>query len=733
MKNIFASTIYAGGAHPVETSDIDDAISYIESEIIVKSETIPEASENLHKAVYQYIGETDSNFTHGFIYECKKSDDSTVVFTPSIIECSGEDFTTFLEDAGSGYAYDSVVAGTMEYAQNADLWIFTGKNSDDETVFTYQQYTQDFVDAGFTFTGTYEDGDTVTFERTVAYTYEWVRLDVQPNNADLTNYYTKTETDTLLNGKASTDLTNLSSTGQMIIDSQNGTISNCVLDIPQNLKCELSGTTYTLKAGSVRVKLGETYTTQTLVNDLTLTIDVSTDGRFVIIGSSNNEAQINIEKISSGTTTPLTKTTDYFWNITDKLMYRWVSADSMYKPFSTWYYPSCLIDVVSGVASFAKDSNGNDMIFNGAGFMGHHAFVYPNVTVFYPNGYSDVKHLNSVKITTNQLYITELSSVRNCLYVASYSSQVASIYRGADLNDKNLITSNNEYHYITTENYVYSKTSSGYVQRPLMFFVDFSYNGTAVTDFTIRQPVRTATVEMLPANFIGATSLAAGSLGLVPAPSAGDQDKFLKGDGSWGAVGGSGLQNTSTGNGSLTILGIPSTYDYTTNIGQNSGVVGDYSVSIGGGGINADAYSVAIGTGSAGLYSVAVGYGTNANTCSVALGGGAAGSYSIAIGYNSRAGWTQLNGSIAIGFEAEVTGKYSIALGYNAHSIGNCEFVVGGRNDPDPTSGNNVSYKMLDFITGKIPNDRIDGATGSFTSADGKTITVTNGVITSIV
>ena len=35
------------------------------------------------------------------------------------------------------------------------------------------------------------------------------------------------------------------------------------------------------------------------------------------------------------------------------------------------------------------------------------------------------------------------------------------------------------------------------------------------------------------ANFTGATSSAAGTSGSVPAPAAGDQGKFLKGDGSW--------------------------------------------------------------------------------------------------------------------------------------------------------------------------------------------------------
>ena len=35
---------------------------------------------------------------------------------------------------------------------------------------------------------------------------------------------------------------------------------------------------------------------------------------------------------------------------------------------------------------------------------------------------------------------------------------------------------------------------------------------------------------------IGATSSANGSEGLVPAPAAGDQDKYLKADGTWGAI-----------------------------------------------------------------------------------------------------------------------------------------------------------------------------------------------------
>ena len=41
-------------------------------------------------------------------------------------------------------------------------------------------------------------------------------------------------------------------------------------------------------------------------------------------------------------------------------------------------------------------------------------------------------------------------------------------------------------------------------------------------------------------DFTGATSIAGGAHGLVPAPSAGDEGKFLKGDGTWDTVGGGG-------------------------------------------------------------------------------------------------------------------------------------------------------------------------------------------------
>jgi hypothetical protein len=75
------------------------------------------------------------------------------------------------------------------------------------------------------------------------------------------------------------------------------------------------------------------------------------------------------------------------------------------------------------------------------------------------------------------------------------------------------------------------------------------------------------------------------------------------------------LQNTATGTGSVTILGRPTSKNYSINLGYNSYAYEPYSVAIGG---NAAAkeYSVAIGYGATVLTatkSIQLGQGTNRN------------------------------------------------------------------------------------------------------------------------
>ena len=115
----------------------------------------------------------------------------------------------------------------------------------------------------------------------------------------------------------------------------------------------------------------------------------------------------------------------------------------------------------------------------------------------------------------------------------------------------------------------------------------------------------------------------------------GQSGKFLTTDGtdaSWGTI--NALQNTATGANSLTILGTPSTFRDSLNIGPNSQTYYNYTLAIG-----KDAKAL-------GMYSVAIGISSTAsNTNARVIGTGtASGTYSLVLGAGevSATGATQI-------------------------------------------------------------------------------------------
>lgn len=159
------------------------------SKTVQKTSTMPTADASNVGQVYLYTGNTDSNYTQNYIYKNVKTAlyTGTVSFEAATISgttvaCSGDNFANFLTE--SGVEPLSVVSGTMTYDVAGDLWILEGKDSSGNTVLTFQEYQQDFVDAGFTFTGTPSNGDVIAFTCTVeevSTSYAWTRIDVQPS------------------------------------------------------------------------------------------------------------------------------------------------------------------------------------------------------------------------------------------------------------------------------------------------------------------------------------------------------------------------------------------------------------------------------------------------------------------------------------------------------------------------------------------------------------------------
>lgn len=157
--------------------------------VIEKSSSIPAASSDNYRKVYMYVGDTNVTYTHGYIYECQKTSATytgTVSFeaatlSGTTVTCDGDDFANFLTEAGADPT--PIVSGTITYDAGADGWRLVGKDAEDNTVTNFIEYTEDYTDHGFVFTGTPVDGDVIGFTCSVSEssaTYGWVRLDVQP-------------------------------------------------------------------------------------------------------------------------------------------------------------------------------------------------------------------------------------------------------------------------------------------------------------------------------------------------------------------------------------------------------------------------------------------------------------------------------------------------------------------------------------------------------------------------
>lgn len=299
---------------------------------------------------------------------------------------------------------------------------------------------------------------------------------------------------------ANRDLSNLSSTGQMIVDSQNGTISNCILEIPQNIKLTLENNVLTLKAGSIITLTGSTYATVTTTQDNTVTI--LTDDTWVIFSRNNGLSIgnfVRLNKIGSGSSLPADGTTyNCFFNTTDKLIYLWYNNE-----WIEWNvcYPLCVVKVENGNMSFAKDSNGRDMIFNGACFVGHHAVIYPNVKALVASGFNADGSLKNTVKSVSAVVIHEMTSglldgikrTEN-IVLASTVGIYSGAYGGAVDNVSDIPVSSGQWYIKNLNKVIKGSDLSDYSGT---LFVEYLYQNSEVKEFTISQPVRTATTEML--------------------------------------------------------------------------------------------------------------------------------------------------------------------------------------------------------------------------------------------
>lgn len=150
--------------------------------VVEKATTIPSADTQSVGKVYMYMGESNSTYTHGYIYEVVATQTaSAVAFSGNIISSWGiEDFVSYLQEGGS--AYDEITHGTLTYDAAGNLWVLVGYDSNNIEVMKFQEYTEDLEDFGCVFVSqTHQEGESCTFTMTTTESgKKWKRLDVQP-------------------------------------------------------------------------------------------------------------------------------------------------------------------------------------------------------------------------------------------------------------------------------------------------------------------------------------------------------------------------------------------------------------------------------------------------------------------------------------------------------------------------------------------------------------------------
>jgi hypothetical protein len=250
--------------------------------------------------------------------------------------------------------------------------------------------------------------------------------------------------------------------------------TNCILEIPQNLKLELENNVLTYKQGTTVVLVLPQYTTITYNSDLTYDFSNSSDGRYVVFSVPYQNSVLyptNINAISSGTENPSTGSGgDRFFNVNDMRMYS-RGPDSW--NLSNICYPSCVIDVINGVASFAKDSNGNDIIFNGFGFIGQTKYILPGVRMLLSAGKYDDGTNRNIIYTSNSLQL---------------STSGGSYIRRIFIRDGTLQLTTNAWYYDNSTNLWYDQ--SGYpLSNGCVYLGDCNTLNGIVTNFTINPPL----------------------------------------------------------------------------------------------------------------------------------------------------------------------------------------------------------------------------------------------------
>ena len=208
--------------------------------------------------------------------------------------------------------------------------------------------------------------------------------------------------------------------------------TNCIAEVPQDIKLELNSGTLTLKAGSKVYNPDGTYVQTTTDKSGNFN---SNGQRFVYMNESGYlSVGAAVSGTSSGTTDSLSGMAWHYWFDTANNTIKGYSADGT-TVNHTFSLPIAIVTVSDGAISSI------DRIFNGFGYIGSTIFALPGVKVLVPNGLKDNGTLNNTLWTISNVIKYTQTSGSDTLDIVMTTTN-----NSFDLDDY-IYNSNNNYNY----------------------------------------------------------------------------------------------------------------------------------------------------------------------------------------------------------------------------------------------------------------------------------------------
>lgn len=253
-------------------------------------------------------------------------------------------------------------------------------------------------------------------------------------------------------------------------------LTNCLTEIPQDIKLELSNGTLIVKAGSKVYNGDGTFYTNS--SDISITPSWGTvSGLFVFSVISGNSIvgfdATNANLVFSGDTAPTFAGNYAYWYDTTVKKVKYTSDAG-----SSWQenraFPLCLATSSNGVATSI------DKVFNGFGYIGNTIFALPSIKGLIPNGFKTDGSLNSTEFTT--------TSVLTYSYINANSGVLIGINANSLASDKYVYNKDENYNKnpqgVIAPRAMFAKVSTDSTGRITLFNPNTAFHAVDYSEFT---------------------------------------------------------------------------------------------------------------------------------------------------------------------------------------------------------------------------------------------------------